>query len=249
MDEVKQQREWLKSTFPEWYQTETDQKKQLPQPPLFKAAGPGQAVIDLPVVSPEVISQASLWDVLQHRQSRREYTSDNLTLAELSFLLWATQGVQKVSGNSFTKRTVPSGGSRHPFETYLAISRVEGLPPGLYRYLPQSHGLVSLQPDPDLAARLTALTLGQNFVGKAAVTFIWSCLPYRGEWRYHRSAHKVILLEAGHVCAHLYLAGEAIGCGVCAIGSYDQAALDRYLGVDGTDELAVYLAAVGKAAL
>ena len=41
-----------------------------------------------------------------------------------------------------TKRTVPSGGAMHPYETYLLISNVEGLEPGLYRYLAIEHKLL-----------------------------------------------------------------------------------------------------------
>ena len=56
-------------------------------------------------------------------------------------MLYATQGVHKVGiderhgQKKAVKRTVPSGGSRHPFETYLVVQRVENLPPGIYRYL------------------------------------------------------------------------------------------------------------------
>jgi len=88
--------------------------------------------------------------------------------------------------------------------------------------------------------------LGQGFVGESAVTFIWTCLPYRGEWRYQDAAHRGMLLDAGHLCQNLYLACEALGCGTCAIAAYDQEASDRLLGVDGQEEFVVYMAPVGK---
>jgi SagB-type dehydrogenase family enzyme len=66
------------------------------------------------------------------------------------------------------------------------------------------------------------------------------------EWRYALAAHRVILIDAGHVCQNLYLACEAIHAGTCAVGAYDQEQLDELLGIDGTDEFAVYLAPVGK---
>ena len=80
----------------------------------------------------------------------------------------------------------------------------------------------------------------------AAVTFIWTAVPYRMEWRYSLAAHKVIALDAGHVCQNLYLACEAVGAGTCAIAAYDQQELDELLGLDGDTEFAVYLAPVGK---
>ena len=94
--------------------------------------------------------------------------------------------------------------------------------------------------------KLTEATLGQAFVGRAAVVFIWTTIPYRMEWRYGLAAHKVIALDAGHVCQNLYLACEAVGSGTCAIAAYDQEAMDRLVDVDGREEFTVYLAPVGK---
>ena len=165
----------------------------------------------------------------------------------LAYLLWATQGVRQVTmGGKGRLRTVPSSGGRNPFETYLAISRVHGIAPGVYRYLPFEHRLVHLFAGESLAERLGELAMDQSFVGQAAVCFIWSAVPYREEWRYGTQAAKGILLDAGHVCQNLYLACESIGCGTCAIAAYRQEDLDRFLGLDGEDELVVYLAPVGK---
>lgn len=36
------------------------------------------------------------------------------------------------------------------------------------------------------------------------MTFFWTSVPARMEWRYDRAAHKVIALDAGHVCQNLY---------------------------------------------
>jgi nitroreductase len=53
-------------------------------------------------------------------------------------------------------------------------------------------------------------------------------------------------MDVGHVCQNLYLACEAINAGTCAIGAYDQEAVDELIGVDGEEEFAIYLAPVGK---
>ena len=74
---------------------------------------------------------------------------------------------------------------------------------------------------------------------------LWSCIPYRGEWRYTVRAHKVMLVDVGHVGQNLYLACEAMGLGTCAIGAYDQLKTDAFLRLDGHDEFVLYLAPVG----
>ncbi|MBM9538091.1 SagB/ThcOx family dehydrogenase [Desulfobulbus alkaliphilus] len=226
----------------------TDQQRGMPPPPLQKPADPLATRIQL--AGPEewepVLRPIDLHQAIARRQSRRRYSAAHLNLAELSFLLWATQGVHRVVGPGTALRTVPSAGARHSFETYLAIQKVTGVTAGLYRFLPLDNQLVQLREDEDLGPTLTNATFGQSFVGSAAVTFIWACIPYRSEWRYGLTAHRVILLDAGHLCQNLYLACEAIEAGTCAVAAYDQHAMDDLVGLDGEEEFVVYLAPAGK---
>jgi SagB-type dehydrogenase family enzyme len=141
---------------------------------------------------------------------------------------------------------VPSGGSRHAFETYLAANRVDGLEPGIYRYLALEHKLIRVSSPPDLPAQLGKACFGQDFAGTAAAVFFWSCIPYRCEWRYAVAAHKTLAQDSGHVCQNLYIACEALGLGTVAIGSYHQETADALCGLDGTDEFVIYAAPVGR---
>jgi SagB-type dehydrogenase family enzyme len=250
METIAPQREFLKAgPWDEWLKFETDQRKGIPAPPPQKSHAGDALLIDL--VAPEdlTVGQMPLVEAIRRRRSHRTYTPQPLTLEELSFLLWATQGISRVvEGNGRivrTLRTVPSGGARHPFETYLLVNRVEGLAPGLYRYLPVEHKLILLSTDADLVDRVHAASRNQ-FVKESAVTFIWTAIPYRTEWRYSMLSPKIIAQDSGHLCQNLYLASEAIGAGACAIGAYDQAGIDPILGVDGEEEFTVYMAPVGK---
>jgi SagB-type dehydrogenase family enzyme len=94
--------------------------------------------------------------------------------------------------------------------------------------------------------KLVHAVLGQSFIANSAVVFVWTTVPYRMEWRYLQAAHRVILLDAGHVCQNLYLACEAIHAGTCAIAAYDQEAMDELLQIDGEEQFTIYLAPVGK---
>jgi SagB-type dehydrogenase family enzyme len=188
-----------------------------------------------------------LIELIRARVTHRNYTNEPLTLEELSYLLWATQGIREVGkDNKFTKRTVPSGGARHTFETYLLIDRVKGLERGLYRYLPLEHKLHFLHAEDNFSAKIIEGCQGQKFVGSAAVVFIWTTIPYRSEWRYGLISHKMIAMDSGHVCQNLYLACGSIGAGVCAVDHYSQEKMDTIVGVDGEDEFVVYMAPVGK---
>ena len=247
MDKVKQQREWLKSHFTEDDELESDQQLKLPHPLIQKTYDENSDKIDLPKVTESILTKTNILDIFNDRMSHRSYTSEYIKLSELSFLLWATQGVKEIKGNNFvTLRPVPSAGARHPFETYIAVNRVEGLKSGVYRYLPLTHQLLFMFEDKNLEEKISDVALGQDFAGKSAVTFIWSVIPYRSEWRYAVVAHKPILIDAGHVCQNLYLACEAISCGTCAIAAYDQKKFDEFLNLDGEEEFVIYLAPVGK---
>ena len=119
--------------------------------------------------------------------------------------------------------------------------------PGLYRYLALEHKLHFIHKgSPNLAKQSVEACYNQDFVGKSAVVFVWTTIPYRTEWRYSFIGHKDIAIEAGHLCQNLYLTCEAIEAGTCAIAAYDQNKLDTILGVDGEDEFTIYLASVGK---
>ncbi|SHJ84580.1 SagB-type dehydrogenase domain-containing protein [Malonomonas rubra DSM 5091] len=227
----------------------TDQNQGIAPPPVQKPIQQDQTMIALPSSEQwQPFSSTRLLDAITNRRSHRRYTEAGLTLAEFSFLLWSTQGCRGVISPGTALRTVPSAGCRHPFETYLAITNVEGLQPGIYRYLPVDHALVlehAIEVE-ELRAALTQATLNQTFTATAPVTFIWSVVPARSEWRYHTAAHRVILMDVGHLCQNLYLSCEAVGCGCCAIAAYHQEKMDELLKVDGDEEFTIYLAPVGK---
>ena len=246
-EKMKLKRSFLRSDFGKEEGMMSDQELLMPQPPLEKPYDLNSETIALPEVNSKVLNGKNLIDIFTDRKSNRSFSKENISLEELSFLLWSTQGVKEIKGDNYaTIRPVPSAGARHPFETYIAVNRVEGLKSGVYRYLALSHQLLFMFGVENLEKKLTEVTLGQKFVGKSAVTFIWSVIPYRGEWRYSLSSHKVMLVDVGHVCQNLYIACEAIGCGTCAIGAYDQNKIDEFLSLDGSNEFVLYVSPVGK---
>lgn len=228
---------------PEDYKT--DQQKQLPQPPLTKEPVTDSR-IDLPRDFKPLALEKELLSVLFNRCSSRVYTDSPLTLLQLSFLLWATQGVKGLRGKRYaTLRTVPCGGARHPFETYLLVRRTEGLEPGRYHYLPMTHQLEFLGPVEKLDETVNASLCGQRWAMKASVVFYWSFVPYRCEWRYGVFSHRGSLIDMGHVGENLYLAAAATRLGTCGIGAYDQTLCDRLFGLDGEEEYMIYTQTVG----
>ena len=227
--------------------SQTDQNRGVPPPPLQKPPQLNQEVI--PLADPEIYELfrgTDLVDAITRRRSHRHFLNKPLTLDEISWLLWATQGVVEIISPACALRTVPSAGCRHAFETYLFVQQVESLTAGLYRYLPLNHALVIEREVFDCQTELTKATLGQKFISTAPLTLVWTVIPYRMEWRYRAAAHRVIAMDVGHLCQNLYLACSAIDAGTCAIAAYHQEFIDQLLLVDGEDEFTIYLAPVGK---
>ncbi len=226
---------------------ESDQQKNIPVPPIQRSYPENAKLIDL--IPPEEfkIGYAPFLDIVNSRRSRRAYSKDSLNIEELSFLLWCTQGITNVlKGGLGVLRTSASAGARSPFETYLVINRVEGLEPGLYRYISLKHKLLFIKSIEDSAKLLGELSYDQKFVGNAAVIFCWTAVPYRTEWRYTILSHKYIAIDLGIVCENLYLACEAINLGTVAIGYYEQNKIDKIFELETNQEFVVLIAPVGK---
>ncbi|MFU8826439.1 MAG: SagB/ThcOx family dehydrogenase [Brevefilum sp.] len=227
--------------------SEAHQRQGQPQPPFEIPLEAGKPLVNL--LHPEMIDLGTfdLRTAIEERISHRRYSEDTLSLEELSYLLWLTQGVKSINEKrGVPLRTVPSAGCRHPFETYLSVNRVEGLEPGLYRFVGSTHQLVALQTSPGFNERLTEVCLGQRQVATSAVTFIWAAVPYRTVWRYSERSYRYLYLDAGHVCQNLHLAAESINCGVCAIGAYDDDGADALLGFDPPEMFVIYMASLGR---
>jgi SagB-type dehydrogenase family enzyme len=217
-----------------------------PQPPLESVLETFQKVIDLPSAGQLSLPAADMWQVMQKRKTLRHYQNTALNLDELAALLWFSQGVKNVTDRPVTMRTVPSGGARHPFETYLLVNRVDGLEPGLYRYMAFEHKLGLIKAGAELAEELGETIVHQHHVRDCAVSFWWAVETYRTTWRYGTRGYRYFMMDAGHVCQNLILAAEAFDCGVCAIGSFDDEGINPFFNLDGQERFILYGATVGK---
>lgn len=223
----------------------SDQELKKPQPPLCKAAL-SDVIINLPNNFHDLKIENDFLKVINTRQSHRVYTQENMSLLELSYLLWTTQGVKEIRGKSYaTLRTVPCGGARHEFEMYMVIKNVEGLKSGYYHYLPMTHQIELLKEVEDLNTIIGDSLLQQLWAVKANVVFYSSMVAYRAEWRYGVHAHRVALMDCGYIYENLYLACTSIGLGTCAIGAVDTPYVNEMFGLDGEEEFIICAAPVG----
>ena len=223
-----------------------DQILKLPQPPLVLPPSGQGKIIDLPDPKKTKRNAVDVFDAINKRVSVRTYSKVPLSLEELSYVLWCTQGVKEVTTRPATQRTVPSAGARHCFEPYILVNNVEGLEKGLYKFLAVDHKLQVVNTNADIHEKVVKACLDQRFMLNAAIALILTVDRYRMMWRYTERGYRYMHLDAGHVMQNLYLCAEAIDSGACAIAAFYDDMLNEALGLDGLEQFAIYVGVLGK---
>ena len=184
-----------------------------------------------------------IWDMLSRRRSVRDYSPSPISLEELSQLLWATQGVTARAGQ-YAFRTAPSAGALYPIETYIVVNRVSDLAEGIYHYDVRGHKLEVVRKG-SFGEELAQAALGQGMLQEGAFAFVWTAIVARSKWKYRERAYRYIYMDAGHIGQNAYLAAESLGMGCCTVGAFLDDEVNSIMGVDGKNEIAVYLCSVG----
>ena len=212
-----------------------------------KKPGPYKVYQEAPkakLPAPERAGGMPIWEAVGRRRSVRNYRSSPVSAADLSQLLWASQGVTKVMGE-YALRSAPSAGALYPVETYLSVQVVEGIEPGIYHYGVREHELELLRPG-DFRSAVAEAALDQGFLAEAAVVFAWTAVFARSKWKYKERAYRYVYLDAGHIAQNVALAAVALGLGSCQIAALYDDEVNVILGVDGKEESVVYMTAVGR---
>ncbi len=213
------------SNRPEPYKTYPDAPKIRLEPPAREGGKP-------------------VWEVIRQRRSVRHFRDSPLSAAELSQLLWASQGLTG-SEAGYKLRAAPSAGALYPVETYLSVQNVKGIGPGIYHYDVRGHSLECLRAG-DLGPALAEAALEQGFLAAAGAVFAWTAVFARSKWKYRERAYRYIYLDAGHIAQNVALAAVALGLGSCQIAALYDDEVNALLGVEGEDESIIYMTAVGR---
>ncbi|HII99307.1 MAG TPA: SagB/ThcOx family dehydrogenase [Methanoregula sp.] len=218
----------------------------VPEPPHELPVQKDQLVIKLPSPKKFKVPDIPVRQAIERWEPVGFFSRSSMTLKELSYLLWCSQGFKKMVAESIQVRNVPSGGSRYPLETYFVASDVEGLEAGLYRYLPMSNRIVAERIDSGLILEMSTASMNFKIMTRAAVTFIWVAVPYRSTWALGNRGYRSVLIEAGHTCQNLVLAAANIGYEVFPTDMFHDDLIVKLANLDPETQWPVYLGAVGK---
>jgi SagB-type dehydrogenase family enzyme len=236
---IKVYRESLKPLWKELKFEETDKGKKLPKPSCVKVYE-NCNVIELDKEIQDV-SDKNLNEVINSRRSIRIYQDQKLTFKQFSYLCLNTCQIKKY-GPGYAMGVIPTGGATNSMETYIYVNKVENLEPGLYHFMKDTNNIQLINKDVTQSEVDKSIN---NQLRDAAVIFFWTTIPYRSEYKYSFTSHKMIAAEAGHACQNLYLLAESIDFGCVAMAAYNQELVDNLLQI-GKDEFVIYAAAVGK---
>jgi len=215
------------------------------QPPIYKTYS-GHSKVKLPRQSKP---EASLFDTLRSRTTTREFSALPITLKQLSNILYYTWGrvstYKTPEFGSLLHKTSPSAGARHPIEAYAVVNKVTGLRSGIYHYSIKDHALELLKLG-DFRTACVDFSAGQSWTQHASVLFIMTAVVARTAWKY-RSArvYRAFLLDAGHLSQSFLLVSTAFGLGAFCIGIISEPIIEKELGIDGVNEIALFAVGVG----
>jgi len=173
--------------------------------------------IDLP--APSLKSAVSLEEAIQKRRSIRAYSRRELSLAQISQILWAAQGITLRKG---LLRSAPSAGAVYPMETYLLKKD------GVFHYIPKTHSLETVTGN-DLRKELSKSALGQSPAAEAPVSIAICAVYEKLARRYGERSQRYAHIEAGHIAENIHLQAAALGLGSVPIGAFEDEKVKKVL--------------------
>jgi SagB-type dehydrogenase family enzyme len=211
------------------------------QPPLYKQY---RGAVRVALGEPKHSGGLSAAEAMMRRRSTRSFSSAPIPLDDLSRLLQLASGISADRfGNA--RRTAPSSGALYPVELYPVIHNVDGLDRGVYHYAFREHALEVVRAG-DYRKRVVEQGLMQEFLGQCAAVIFLTQILQRMRPKYQDRSYRYGLVEIGHIGQNIYLAATAMGLGACGVGAFMDDDINAMLGVDGTDEAAIYMVAVGR---
>lgn len=178
-------------------------------------------VIELP--QPQSGGTVAVEEALRARRSNRTFSPEPLSLAEVSQLLWAAQGIK-----AGVFRTAPSAGALYPLEVYVAAGNVDGLPAGVYHYDPATHTMREILQG-DVRKSLSRAAHGQKWAGGGMITLVIAAVYERTTKKYGERGIRYVHMEAGHAAQNVYLQAHALGLGTVLVGAFRDSRVKKVL--------------------
>lgn len=180
---------------------------------------------------PKFKSRVSVEEALLKRRSVRNYMNEPLLNSEISQLLWAAQGITE---EKYNLRTAPSAGALYPLEIYIAVSNVEDLVPGLYKYQPQNHTLKKIIKG-DKRIDISNAALKQDAIESSSAIILITAVYERTAVKYGDRTERYVNIEVGAAAQNIYLQSVSLEIGTVIIGAFKDDSLKKTLNLPANE--------------
>jgi SagB-type dehydrogenase family enzyme len=177
-------------------------------------------------------------------------SDEEISMNDLSLLFDLTFGErQKVEFRDqglFLNKAIPSGGARHPTESYFFSFNDCLLKPGLYHYNVQ-HNSLDLIKSGDFYNECENITfdLFERYENKPKGLLVLTSVVDRAMWRYRESrSWRAILFDIGHALALFRKVSDYLGVQTYSYQKFKDAELNKMLGLDRYEESALYVCSI-----
>jgi SagB-type dehydrogenase family enzyme len=219
-------------------------------PPSALPAPLGGPIVALPSPCESEVRarDLTLTQALELRTSIRQYGDAPLSLPQLGEFLFRCARVRARYGPApevgmpyeATDRPYPSGGAVHDLELYLIVTRVQDLAAGAYHYAADRHVLETLPAsEEDTGMLLQAAMRASTTSEPPHVLIVLASRFARMCWKYRSISYATTLKNVGVLYQTMYLVSTAMRLAGCALGSGDDIAAQRALGLAPRSEIAV----------
>lgn len=187
-------------------------------------------------------------NTLLNRRSNRDFDkTKEVELNSLGEVLYLSAGINSTNKETgLLLRAWPSAGARYPLDCYVLVNCVRGLKNNFsYHYNVKQNSLETLFVLKDAENFFVELT-GQNWTKNASCIVVIASTFSRTEIKYGDRGYRYCLLDSGHLAQNIVLTSTYLGLKSCPIGGFSDKKINDLLDLDGENEAALYLVAIGK---
>jgi len=187
---------------------------------LFLAGGVADAedLQAIKLLTPALENDKPFMQVAKERKSDRDFSKKELSLQDLSNILWCANGINRPdTGN----RTVPSPMNKQDIDVYAVLKE------GVYLYEAKSHGLIPV------ASGDYRKDVGmQSYVAIAPLNLIYVCDLAKLDFLKNPEDQAMTAgIDAGHCSQNVYLYCAAANIGAVIRTSIDRAKISSVFGL------------------
>ena len=192
----------------------------------------------------------SISEVINRRESIRDFNGTDLSLEKLSTLLEQSCGIRgsilAYNRRDVTLRNFPSAGGLQCTEIYIVINGVEGVSQGLYHYNPTQKCLELIEKG-NFRWRVADCCSQHEWLAEASAVIFIAPDMSRLIWKYGAyKSYRLSHIETGVVSQNLHLIATALELGSCMVFGFDDELVNSLLGLDGRQEFTTLLIAIGN---